>query len=77
MTKRILLVAAGAATAVSAAIAAPASADPVCVSAQASGVFAVVHAGPVCLVDTPLPTTTHTESVNVGVETVTVTAATP
>ena len=76
MTKRTLLLASAAATAAFAVSAGPASADPVCAEASASGLFLVEHVGPVC-VQTPLPTTAQTESVTVGVEHVTVTYSAP
>lgn len=77
MTMRTFLIAAAVAgSAVLAAASGPASADPVCAQAQASGLFLVEHVGPVCA-DTPLPTSTHTQTVQVGVETVTVTYSAP
>jgi hypothetical protein len=76
MIARLVLATAAATAGLAAAAPSPAAADPACVSAQASGLFAVVHAGPVC-VETLLPTTTTTESVSVGVETVTVTLVAP
>ena len=75
MTKRIVVLTAAALTAGLSAV--PAAADPVCAGAQASGMFLVEHVGPVCPVDTPLPTSTHTQTVQVGVETVTVTYSAP
>jgi hypothetical protein len=72
----VLLGAAVSAAAVAAIMPSPASADPACAGAQASGLFAVVDVGPACA-DTPLPTTTHVTTVHVGIESVTVTLATP
>ena len=74
--KKLLVLAAGAMTAAVVAAPAPASADPICAEAQASGLFAVVHVGPAC-VPTPVPTVTDSESVSVGVETVRVTVSVP
>jgi len=76
MTKRTLLLASAVAMAAFAVSSGPASADPVCAEAQASGLFLVEHVGPVC-VQTPVPTTTQTESATVGVEHVTVTYTAP
>ena len=76
MTMRTLLLAAAAGAAAFAAVPAPASADPVCAQAQVSGLFLVQDVGPVCA-DTPLPTTTQTETVTVGVERVSVTYSAP
>ena len=74
MRIRILLLAAVAGMAAFAT--SPASADPACAEAQASGLFLVEHVGPVC-VATPLPTSAHTVTVGNGVESVSVTATTP
>ena len=76
MTMRLLLVTAAAGTTLAALGPAPASADPVCAQAQASGLFLVEHVGPLC-VDTPLATTTQTATVTVGTEQVTVTYSAP
>jgi len=76
MTMHKMLAAAVLVTAAFAAVPMSASADPACAEAQASGLFLVEHVGPLC-VQTPFSTTTHTETVQVGVETVTVSATTP
>jgi len=76
MTMLKLLAATALATAAFAAAPMSASADPACVEAQASGLFLVEHVGPLC-VQTPFPTATQTETVQVGVETVTVSTTTP